>query len=196
MTTINIKDFSGSPLEIIRVPVVVDQVRTGISGFLFSASIQPAGVAKFIAVSYPNYGLTLTGELTDTSIGRISAVDLNELAETPTVDFQLFEFEIQILSQKSATLNLSIQQFDDDKGDSIPIDISQGRINAARFDIYPKIVAILETTEGERVIIAALDAFYADAQTRLRSIIDAIPNTTISRWHYHKSDGSVDEVEL
>lgn len=69
----------------------------------------------------------------------------------------------------------------------------------ARLPYYPKLVVILETTESERVIKEAFDAFYAGAQALIRAIIADIPNTTIIKdepaWHYHKSDGSRDEVE-
>ncbi len=62
--------------------------------------------------------------------------------------------------------------------------------------VYPKLVISGLTTRSNDQLLGSLDSYIVEVKTRLRSLASSFPATSITRWHYHLSTGSVDEVEL
>ncbi len=72
----------------------------------------------------------------------------------------------------------------------------EGRSSMAEKQVYPKLVAIIETTRSDEELALALDPSYDSAKAQIRQAFASDTRTTIKRWHFHLSTGAVDEDEV
>ncbi len=148
MTIVSIPSIRGIVGSSQTIDVVVDSLDNGISGFVMSAEIIPVGIAKFIAVTYPGYGLTLTqpSPLDGPIITVIQAADLGQIAEGEIQNFTLFSLTIEFLEIGVAAVNVVINMFDDDDGFKIAATVRPGILEGSMSNLTIKELATLRRT--------------------------------------------------
>ena len=115
--------------------IELDSAPNGLSGFDMTASVMNPLVAEISGAFFPPFH---TDELslsraTSTSPGksmRVTTADLAHLVEPGAVDAELVAIDVTgILSGRSTTIELQIDQIDDEVGTAIPVTVQIGTIS-------------------------------------------------------------------
>ena len=102
--------------------VLIPAAPDGVSGLAIGFTVSQPGVLEISGVNMPAYGLTQTLPPTFPNASvQVLAVDLTQIVEAGATDFELVNVELSGLAPGTATIDIVLDQIDDDNGDPIAI---------------------------------------------------------------------------
>jgi len=113
--------------ETVSVEITLYDVATGLSGYDIEVSLENEKIARIVNVILPAFGLKDIGDLPSSSV-RIKAVDLNETVSSGVKEASLATLEFEGLYPGTTDIIVFVRAMDDDDGNPIEPDISQGHI--------------------------------------------------------------------
>lgn len=116
------------------MPIILDSAVTGVSGYKFTTSLSPDGIARISSVSMPEWASIKVVEGTPGETILVSAVDLNMKVEAGATSVPVCTFTLEGLSEGSTTLSLEISEITDDNGNPIPVEITNATISVGGLD--------------------------------------------------------------
>ena len=137
--------FGGS----LSLPIILSHAPDGLSGFNLTVKMDNPGVAKFVDVEFPNFGMTIFNIISD-SEAQIAAADVNNIVQSGAVDIQIATLVIHSLSEGMTNLNLTVGLMDTGSGDEIVPVVNSGVLTI--LNIVPIITVASDTLsidEGE-----------------------------------------------
>ena len=168
--------FGGS----VSLPITLSQAPEGLSGFHLTVRMDNPGVARFVSMEFPDFGMVDFTVVSD-SEARIAAADVNGLVQSGAVDIALGALVISSLSEGSTNINLTVDAMDDEIGNEIAPIVSNGALMV--LNIAPAV-----TMTSETLSINEGDTFTANV-----SIADAGDSIWTVSVDY--GDGSVETFE-
>lgn len=135
---ISLGDVSISTIgQKVDIPVVLDSAPAGISGYKFTTSFTPAGIAQISAVTMPDWAPIKIVEGTPGEEVLVSAVDLNMKVEAGAESVQISTLSLEGLSEGTTSLNLIITEITDDNGSPVVVELTPAVISVGNHNSAP-----------------------------------------------------------
>ena len=118
---------------VLSLPVTLDGAPTGLAGFQMTGTIADPAIAEISGASFPPFDVPeldlRTARSTAQAALMVAAVDLAGLIESGAGEHELVTFQVRgLLSGRSTTLELAVNQLDDDVGDAIASMVQIGTV--------------------------------------------------------------------
>jgi len=135
---ISLGDVSISTIgQKVDIPIVLDSAPAGISGYKFTTSFAPAGMAQISAVIMPDWAPIKVVEGAPGEEVLVSAVDLNMKVEAGAESVQICTLSLEGLSEGTTSLNLIIAEITDDDGSPIAVELTPSTISVGNQNSAP-----------------------------------------------------------
>jgi len=103
---------------------------TGLSGFDIELTLEEGAIAEFVAVDFPDFGLTSAFPLPGDSV-RLRAVDLNDVVPNDSVISLLVSVHVRGTSPGSTAIIPIVHVMDDESGDPIDAAVVQASLTVS-----------------------------------------------------------------
>ena len=144
----------------VSLPISLSHAPEGMSGFRLTVRMDNPGVAQFVNMEFPDFGMIDFTVISNSEV-RIAAADVNDLVQAGAIDILLGAAVISSLSEGSTNVSLIVDAMDDEIGNEIAPNVSNGTLTILN-------VAPAVTMTSETVSIDEGDTFTASV-----SIADA-----------------------
>lgn len=168
--------FGGS----VSLPISLSHAPEGLSGFRLTVRMDNPGVAEFVNMEFPDFGMIDFTVISDSEV-RIAAADVNDLVQAGAIDILLGTLLISSLSEGFTNVSLVVDAMDDEIGNEITPIVSNGTLTILN-------IAPVVTMTSETLSIDEGDTFTASV-----SIADAGDSSWTVSVNY--GDGAAETFE-
>ena len=126
----------------VYLPITLSHAPEGLSGFRLTVRMDNPGVAQFVNMEFPDFGITDFTVISNSEV-RIAAADVNDLVKSGAINIPLGTLVISSLAEGSTNVNLVVDAMDDEIGNEIAPIVNNGTL--AILNIAPAVTMTSET---------------------------------------------------
>jgi hypothetical protein len=113
--------------ETISMPLILSSAPNGLAGYFIEVSLDNPATARIAGVDFPEFGLTRNVSNTGSAI-QFAAADLMGVIQSNASDATIATLKVETISEGSTNFHVEAFKLDDDKGDSIQLQVVTGSL--------------------------------------------------------------------
>lgn len=113
--------------ETISMPMILSNAPNGLAGYYVEVSLDNPANARITGVEFPIFGLTRDVSNTGSAI-QFAAADLMGVIQSNASDATIATLKVETISEGSTNFHVEAFKLDDDKGDSIQLQVVTGSL--------------------------------------------------------------------